>query len=60
MTSTFAKLAAAGVLSLCTAASALAGSVTQPDKAAVPAKSDVMMSVLMDASCLRAHPLALF
>jgi Putative MetA-pathway of phenol degradation len=30
MTSTFAKLAAAGVLSLCTAASALAGSVTQP------------------------------
>src|SRR5262245_16176075 len=30
MTSTFAKLAAAGVLSLCTATSALAGSVTQP------------------------------
>ena len=30
MTSKFAKLAAAGVLSLCTAASALAGSVTQP------------------------------
>ena len=30
MTSKFAKLAAASVLSLCTAASALAGSVTQP------------------------------
>jgi hypothetical protein len=30
MNSNFTKLAAAGVLSLCTAASALAGSVTQP------------------------------
>jgi hypothetical protein len=30
MSSNFVKLAAAGVLSLCTAASALAGSVTQP------------------------------
>ena len=30
MNSKFAKLVAAGVLSLCTAASALAGSVTQP------------------------------
>ncbi|MGA7334383.1 MAG: transporter, partial [Pseudolabrys sp.] len=30
MTSKFAKLAAASVLSFCTAASALAGSVTQP------------------------------
>jgi hypothetical protein len=30
MSSKFVKLAAAGVLSLCTVASALAGSVTQP------------------------------